>query len=121
LLRTFVYRKEVVTPQRTAIYQLPFAVSGYSAALGDWAYQFAGERGTFKSEQAAGYQSLHMPVTLMWGEQDSITPLAQAQELKALMPQSTLVVLPGVGHIPQIKDVELFNRKLSDVLALVKP
>jgi pimeloyl-ACP methyl ester carboxylesterase len=120
-LRPFVYRKEVVTPQRTAIYQLPFAVSGYSAALGDWAYQFAGERGTFKSEQADGYKSLRMPVTLMWGEQDTITPLEQAKALKALMPQSTLVVLSGVGHIPQIEDVELFNSKLSAVLAFAKP
>lgn len=115
-LRPFVHRKEVVTPQRTAIYQQPFQVQDYSAALGDWAYQFAAERGTFKSEQASGYQSLHLPVTLMWGEQDSITPLAQAHALKALMPQSKLVVLPGVGHIPQIEDVELFNRQLAELL-----
>ena len=116
-LRPFVFRKEVVTPQRTAIYQQPFAVQDYSAALGDWAYQFAGEQGRFKSEQSAGYRKLRMPVTLMWGAQDSITPLAQAQALKALMPQSKLVLLPGVGHIPQIEDVDLFNRKLAEVLA----
>lgn len=119
-LRPFVYRKEVVTPQRTAIYQQPFEVRDYSAALGDWAFQFAGERGTFKSEQASGYQSLHMPVTLIWGEQDNITPLAQAKALKALMPQSKLVTLPGVGHIPQIEDVGLFNRTMAEVLAAGK-
>lgn len=115
-LRQFVYRTEVVTAERTAIYQQPFKLQDFSASLGDWAYQFAGERGTFKSEQASGFQSLQMPVTLMWGEQDSITPLSQAQALKALMPQATLVVMAGVGHIPQIEDVELFNRTLAQVL-----
>jgi hypothetical protein len=26
------------------------------------------------------------------------------------------VILPGVGHIPQIEDVALFNRSLAEVL-----
>jgi pimeloyl-ACP methyl ester carboxylesterase len=116
-LSQFVYRKEVVTAQRTAIYRAPFSVQGFSAALGDWAYQFAGEHGQSLSEQASAYRTLPMRVSLIWGAQDQITPLAQARELQALMPQAALQVLPGVGHIPQIEDVDLFNRSLSAVLA----
>lgn len=115
-LKQFVFRKEAVTPQRTAIYRQPFQLQGFSAALGDWAWQFANEQGQSLSEQASAYQKLTMPVTLLWGSEDQITPLAQARALQALLPQASLVVLPGVGHIPQIEDVGLFNQSLAAAL-----
>jgi pimeloyl-ACP methyl ester carboxylesterase len=115
-LRQFVARKEVVTPARTAIYQQPFVVKGFSAALGDWAAQFGSEDGTFISERPEGFRELTVPLTLMWGELDTITPPAQAEALAKLVPRSKLVMLPGVGHIPQIEDASLFNARLSEVL-----
>ena len=51
------------------------------------------------------------------GEQDSVTPLAQARDLKALLPKATFATLPGVGHIPQIEDPTAFN---SAFLSLLK-
>ncbi len=115
-LRQFVARKEVVTPERTAIYQLPFAGEDYSAGLGDWAQQFAGGCETPNSVQPESFRRLAIPVTLLWGADDTITPLAQATRLKGLLPRSRLVVMPGVGHIPQIEDVALFNLEIVKVL-----
>lgn len=115
-LRQFVARKEVVTPSRTAIYRQPFVLDGFSASLGDWAAQFAGESGKSLSETPDGFRELPMPLTLVWGQEDTITPLHQAQTLQRLVAGSRLLVLPGVGHIPQIEDPALFNQRMNEAL-----
>ena len=115
LLSQFVARKEVVTVERTAIYQLPFANQDFSAGLGDWAYQFAAGCELPASVQADNFKKLAMPVSLVWGDQDTITPLAQAHALQALMPRARLTVLAGLGHIPQIEDVAAFNVAIAQV------
>ena len=117
-LRKFVARKEVVTAARTAIYQKPFVVEAFSAGLGDWAAQFAAENGKSLSETPNGFRKLFTPLTLVWGEEDSITPLSQAKELKELTLNARLFVLPGVGHIPQIENPTLFNDGLNKWLNL---
>ena len=45
--------------------------------------------------------ALRVPVTLIWGEDDQLLPLAYARKVAAALPQSTLVQLPRCGHIPQ--------------------
>lgn len=120
-LRQFVARKEVVTPERTAIYREPFVLKGFSASLGDWAMQFGAEHGAFASERPLGYRQLAMPLTLVWGALDTITPPAQAEAIAKLVPGSQLLMLSGVGHIPQIEDPALFNGKLGEVLVANRP
>lgn len=41
------------------------------------------------------------PTLLLWGDQDSSTPPAQAAAWQALLPQARLHTWPGVGHLPQ--------------------
>ena len=120
-LRQFVARKEVVTPERTAIYREPFVLKGFSSAMGDWAAQFGAERGAFASERPDGYRNLAMPLTLVWGALDTITPPQQAQAIARLVPRARVVMLPGVGHIPQIEDAALFNGRMSEVLVATRP
>ena len=116
LLRKFVARKEAVTPERTAIYRQPFTLENFSASLGDWAWHFATACETTASYRPSGYKSLNLAVSLVWGDQDTITPMSQAQDLRNLIPNSRITKLQGVGHIPQIEDVELFNREIIKVL-----
>ncbi len=40
------------------------------------------------------------PTLLLWGEQDAMIPLANAQDYLRAMPSARLVVVPGVGHLP---------------------
>jgi pimeloyl-ACP methyl ester carboxylesterase len=58
-----------------------------------------------------------MPTLVIWGEKDSITPLRRGQELRRLLPNADLVVLPGIGHIPAIEDPESFNAALVAYLS----
>ena len=43
--------------------------------------------------------SLKMPVLILWGDQDRITPLSEGQAIHALIPQSLLRVAYGCGHV----------------------
>jgi pimeloyl-ACP methyl ester carboxylesterase len=42
---------------------------------------------------------LRMPVLILWGENDQITPLEQGQKMHVLVPQSELDVFNGCGHL----------------------
>ena len=116
LLRQFVARTEVVTPERVRLYQQPFRNREFSAGLGDWAAQFVTRCETPVSARPEAFRGFRVPVSLVWGALDSITPLEQAHELKTLLPRVQLTVLPGVGHIPHIEDVGAFNAALLQVL-----
>jgi pimeloyl-ACP methyl ester carboxylesterase len=65
------------------------------------------------------------PQTCRWDDistswaRNPITPPVQAEAFTKLVPRSKLVLLPGVGHIPQIEDASLFNARLSEVLGAV--
>jgi pimeloyl-ACP methyl ester carboxylesterase len=115
-LRKFVARKEVVTAQRTAVYQKPFVVHGFTEGLAAWARQFALGCEFPPSVRPSNFRRLQVPVSLLWGELDDVTPLAQARALQRLLPHATLTVLPGVGHIPQIEDPPAFDRALVEAL-----
>jgi len=49
-------------------------------------------------------QQIRAPVLLLWGAQDAIIPVSNAQDYRRALPRSTLVVLPGLGHVPQEED-----------------
>jgi pimeloyl-ACP methyl ester carboxylesterase len=46
---------------------------------------------------------LKMPVLLVWGSLDRITPLDQGQTMHRLIPQSQLDVFAGCGHMAPIE------------------
>ena len=46
-------------------------------------------------------RTIQAPTLLLWGEADRMIPVANAQDYLRDLPQARLVVLPGVGHVPQ--------------------
>jgi pimeloyl-ACP methyl ester carboxylesterase len=116
LLRSVIAKKERALPQYVDILQKPWVLRGSTSDFADWLYDFLGSEKTALSADRASYQNLKLPVTLLWGDQDSVTPLWQARDLQTLLPQATLTLLPGVGHIPQIEDPDMFNNALLKAL-----
>ncbi len=57
-----------------------------------------------------------MPVHIIWGSLDSVTPLWQGEQLKKLIPNSELAVIDNAGHIPFLENVQQFNAILLKVL-----
>jgi pimeloyl-ACP methyl ester carboxylesterase len=46
-------------------------------------------------------QRIQAPTLLVWGDKDAFIPIANAADYVRVLPRSTLVTLPGVGHVPQ--------------------
>ena len=49
---------------------------------------------------ASSLAQLPMPVLIEWGADDPLIPLAAGQWLHRAIPASTIIVYPGIGHIP---------------------
>lgn len=62
------------------------------------------------------YRGIAAPVTLLWGREDRVVPLASAERLKAAIPGARLIVLDRCGHIPQEECAEATFRVLREVL-----
>jgi pimeloyl-ACP methyl ester carboxylesterase len=45
-------------------------------------------------------ETINAPTLLLWGDQDAMIPVANAQDYLRAMRDARLVTLPGVGHLP---------------------
>lgn len=72
---------------------------------------------TVNEDVSSDATKITAPVFLLWGEQDTETPLEMGQRFKRLIPNSQLVVLPGKGHFPFTGDsAHLCARYIIDFL-----
>ena len=62
--------------------------------------------------------SLRVPTLVVWGEHDRVLPLAQAREAISRIPDGTLKLIPGCGHLPQVERpdqlVQILQRFLKE-------
>ena len=58
--------------------------------------------------------TIAVPTLLLWGEKDALIPVECGEDAATVIPNSKLVVLPNVGHIPSIEATEDFIRIVSD-------
>jgi len=61
--------------------------------------------------------SIGVPTLLVWGSQDSDTPLEAAHEMERLIPDAGLVVLEGAGHYSYLDQPARFARIVSHFIA----
>ena len=59
---------------------------------------YALERGLDWRVTEAALPTTNQPVLVVWGEEDSVLPVAQARRFGNLLPHATVHVLPGCGH-----------------------
>ena len=66
--------------------------------------------------EIAALDPLPCPIAVVWGEHDSILPLAAHGHIaRERLPRATFTVLPGVGHVPMIDDPDLVARTILAV------
>jgi pimeloyl-ACP methyl ester carboxylesterase len=51
-------------------------------------------------------RQISAPVLLLWGESDRMIPIGNAADYQAALPNSRLVRLPDLGHVPQEEDAQ---------------
>jgi 3-oxoadipate enol-lactonase len=59
---------------------------------------------------------IDVPVLALVGEEDMITPAAEARRIAESVPDGRLVVLRGVGHLSSLEDPDAFSRELISFL-----
>jgi pimeloyl-ACP methyl ester carboxylesterase len=83
----------------------------------------AGLRTTARAFAAADLRDvlprIDVPTLLLYGDQDVRAPLNVAEDLHARIPNSTLVVMPGIGHVSNMEAAERFNAEVRAFLRSV--
>jgi 3-oxoadipate enol-lactonase len=60
--------------------------------------------------------SIDVPTLVIAGDEDVVTPTAEAETLHRGIAGSALVILPGVGHLSNLEDPLAWNRALHQFL-----
>lgn len=64
----------------------------------------------------AELSKINIPALLIWGANDTITPLFVGEEFEKLLPNATLKVIDKCGHAPMMEHPEIFNITLEGFL-----
>lgn len=67
------------------------------------------------------YLAEEVPTMLVWGERDTVIPVAHARAAHALIPGSRLEVLPGVGHLLPVEAPGRLAELIADFVATTEP
>lgn len=116
MFRSFVSNKDAVTEQRLEVIRRPMVIYGTTSAYGAWLRTLTVDEDRSQSGNFDNLRKLSMPAGIIWGRTDSVTPLWQGERLHSLIPDSQLIVIDGVGHIPYIEDPPRFIAALRGLL-----
>lgn len=112
LLRGLLYNKDAATDARVELLQLPQRRSGTTAAYADWLPSLLSPDSDALSRSPGNYTDIPIPVRIIWGDKDTVTPPAQAEALARVINQGPVTYLKDVGHIPHIESPEAFAAAL---------
>ncbi|MET8678798.1 alpha/beta hydrolase [Streptomyces sp. NPDC004647] len=68
-----------------------------------------------KAEALAAFQNL--PVLVLAGEEDLVTPSSHSEAIAELLPGAELVLVPDAGHLVMLEHPETVTDRLSELLA----
>lgn len=69
-----------------------------------------GLRGILREDVRPLLPSISAPTLIIWGERDTLVPLEHGRALRAGIPDSRLLVLPGAYHNPMVDQPAAFDR-----------
>lgn len=73
-------------------------------------------KSAIRHNMAKELKKISIPVSLIWGKQDKITPPDVAEEFHELLPNSELNWIDKCGHAPMMEQPEVFNNYLEKFL-----
>jgi len=77
-------------------------------------------RSAIRHNMRKDLHKIHIPVGLIWGKDDKVTPPEVAVEFNELIPNSELVWIDKCGHAPMMEQPEAFNKALKAFLDKLK-
>lgn len=73
-----------------------------------------------RNESCSGLHEIQIPVLILVGKEDVITPAATAQLMHEKIADSKLEIIPQAGHLSNLENPKEFNEKLRKFLSSVK-
>jgi pimeloyl-ACP methyl ester carboxylesterase len=77
-------------------------------------------RSAIRHNMRKDLHKIHMPVGLIWGKDDKVTPPEVAVEFHEFLPNSDLQWIDKCGHAPMMEQPEAFNKALKVFLDKIK-
>ncbi|HEX7367063.1 MAG TPA: alpha/beta hydrolase [Pelobium sp.] len=74
-------------------------------------------KSAIRHNMAKDLHKIKVPVALIWGKDDKITPPEVALEFNQLLPNSVLSWIDECGHAPMMEQPQAFNAQLENFLA----
>lgn len=103
-LRDFIADDALATSERVALYARPLTMAGTTQAIGDWLVTgLYGDERLSRAADLDNYGAFDAPVLVIWGREDTVTPLEQGETIAASFARGRLEVLDGVNHIPHVE------------------
>ena len=72
-----------------------------------------------RKETCTRLPEIKIPVLIMVGKEDKITPIAAAQQMHELIKDSHLQIIPHAGHVTNLENPTTFNSQLVNFLDMV--
>ena len=73
-------------------------------------------RSAIRHNMQKDLHKIHIPVGLIWGRNDKVTPPEVANEFHEYLPKSELIWIDKCGHAPMMEQPEEFNKALKGFL-----
>jgi pimeloyl-ACP methyl ester carboxylesterase len=77
---------------------------------------YAGLRACIEYDYRERLPEIEAPTLIVWGEDDSILSVRDADEYERLIPKTKKLLMRDTGHVPQIERPETFNSELLEFL-----
>jgi pimeloyl-ACP methyl ester carboxylesterase len=95
----FLHRRGLIGESRMEALRQQHGSPDYRAAKGIMRGVFVKELGERAARGADDLAAIGCPVNLVWGANDTEVPVEVAERARPLLGSSTLLTLPGVGHL----------------------
>jgi pimeloyl-ACP methyl ester carboxylesterase len=103
VLRYSYYKKKLIKREQIKAYARPICSPGGRLALIKIARQAVPDN---FEELTAQYPTICVPTLIVWGREDRVIPLSIGERLNHDIPNTKLVILDEVGHVPQEENPE---------------
>jgi len=113
VLRKCYYNKDKITDKQIDTYAYYSSLPGAREAVVATAQQIEPED---IDPIIARYQTIKVPVLIIWGAEDEVVPVDVGRKFKRDIPDSELVILPQCGHIPQEEEPGVTIRTVAAFL-----
>ncbi len=69
-----------------------------------------------RPDSTSALSGIDVPVLVLVGEEDTLTPVAEARRIAESVPRGRLAIIPGAGHLSNLENPDAFSRELASFL-----